>query len=121
MRNYYIDSKKVSEIEFREAAAINAGCDLILKTQQIPKYYKPPEIKQIISPERARELKSMEPKYCKLCGGVMDLIVSPNLAKKTREFAKQLPCGAFKTGYITAHIIESKPLPIQNEHTNKRD
>lgn len=57
-RNYYIDSKKVKEIEFREAAATNAGYDLILRSPQIPKYYKPPEIKQIISPERARELRS---------------------------------------------------------------
>ncbi len=58
MRKYYINSKQVRVEEWKEEFANNIGADVILKTQQIPKTYKPPEIKEVISPERAKELRS---------------------------------------------------------------
>ena len=57
MRKYYINSRQVNISEWKEAFANRADADVILRTQQIPKTYKPPDIGEVVSAERAKEIR----------------------------------------------------------------
>ncbi len=61
---------------------------------------------------------------CEKCGGY-SLIVPPVMIEKSKKYLKELHCGGFQAEdsklCFTFHLIESKPLPISNENTNKND
>lgn len=57
-RKYYIDSKEVKPMEWREAFSARADADVQIITQQIPKISKPRLIESTISAEKARFYRS---------------------------------------------------------------
>lgn len=58
MRKYFHNSKQINVEQWKQLFAERADADVILRTQSIPKTYQPPNTDDVVSPERARELRN---------------------------------------------------------------
>lgn len=60
MRRYLINNQEVTKQQWGEAFKANPEATVILRTNILPQTYSPPDIQEVISPERAKEIRKQK-------------------------------------------------------------